>query len=143
MTIFDRLAKLDGACEHEWEYIETKSICFDGERWKCTKCSLSLWTDGEDLLPLVGDGNNEARYNSLDALYALCERLMAANYYLQMSWWVRYNNEDGDQPKYFAEVWRDSEDEDTIGDILTFQAENDDPRQALATAICRAMGVRE
>jgi len=126
LTIWDRLAELDGACKHKWEYIETKSICFDedAERWKCTKCSLSLWTDGEDLLPSVGDGRNEERYGTVDELIGLCDRLG-----LHVTLHVSKKSQI-----------------DYIVTTLTGRPSkglDDDPRMELATAICRAMEVRE
>ena len=80
MTIFDRLATIDPAlteqqrCVHEWKVIDR---LFQGSvlRHRCSKCGYEAASDDITPVPLVGDGDNEEKFNSLDALVRLCDGL--------------------------------------------------------------------
>ena len=137
--IANRLATIDPAlteqqrCVHEWKVIDR---LFQGSvlRHRCSKCGYEAASDDVTPAPLVGDGNNEERFNSVDTLIVLCDdlglgyRLERKSSTVEALTWKRENN------PYFKHE-------------RAAEPVNGDPpeaaKQALATAILRAMEVGE
>ncbi len=131
--IANKLATIDPAlteqqrCVHEWK------ACLPGvvgiECHKCTQahCQGGIEYDSQlaaemlEVAPLVGDGRNEERYGTVDALIRLCDDL-------ELHMTLHGCKSTG----YGAVATTPSED---------FFGDNNDPRIALATAILKAMGV--
>ena len=124
--IANRLATIDPAlteqqrCVHEWKVIDR---LFQGSvlRHRCSKCGYEAASDDITPVPLVGDGDNEERYGTVDELFGLCDRLGLH--------WVM-GDQSCDTKMAYAK----------INQLCDWQFEQT-ARQALATAICKTMGV--
>ncbi len=134
MTIWDRLAILEGACEHEWDDKHLLGMSDEAiartVRWVCGKCGASCCDvlpqtrtkrchHGDADLPLVGDGRNEEKYNSVETVGKAANRL-------GLYWCVGQNAVSGD---YFGQVY---------GEVPVLSERGDSPQEALAHAIARA-----
>lgn len=124
LTIWDQLAVLEGACEHTF-----KPLCEQCAVLKCERCGMRHWPNFAGAVPLVGDGRNEERFNSLDALVGLMKRL-------QLRMTIGLDFYDRITPGCSIRIFHPNKPDEFI-----CCGEDDDPRLALATAILRAMGV--
>ena len=159
LTIWDRLAILEGACAHEWPEwawdvgdplkdgsgnpVRTESGDYEClSTYECRVCgyranvreALSPGYTGVlnrrcpsartkiTALPLVGDGRNEERFNSLDVLAGLCDRLGLG--------WDLHSRGPGYNEKSSAVTWR--------GDSCFIGGMDRDPRIPFAYAILKA-----
>ena len=136
MTIWDRLAKLEGACEHEWVVDSDRGHRIDATLYKCSKCDKANFAITPQDLGPVGDGNNEEKY-TLEELVFLAFRLGLHITHLS----IMYDEHDN---LAFAAVGNNPDnDEDCASRNEPFKRgeERMALRRSLATAILRAMGV--